>query len=178
MAYRLFIFDFDGTLADSFPFFIQVFNQLADEYGFGRIDPAQAGAYRHFTPRQMMHKVAMPAWKLPIVGKRFIGLMHAAPCAGGGICHGCIDCQGCGAHCRACKSLNSCQAFKSVLNQSTGDAVRRGKQLGQPCSAGGNRGTSLSPGLRRARDRRGLAWRMHTYSGAVKRLLWRADGAV
>lgn len=76
MSYRLFIFDFDGTLADSFPFFVQVFNQLADEYDFGRIDPGQIHTYRHFTPRQMMQKVAMPAWKLPAVGKRFIGLMN------------------------------------------------------------------------------------------------------
>ena len=34
MKYRLAIFEFDGTLADSFPFFIRVFNQLAEQYGF------------------------------------------------------------------------------------------------------------------------------------------------
>ncbi|MES3021508.1 MAG: HAD hydrolase-like protein [Pseudomonadota bacterium] len=75
MTYRLFIFDFDGTLADSFPFFLGVFNQVADEYGFKRIDPALAHTYRHFTPQQMMKEVALPAWKLPAIAKRFIGLM-------------------------------------------------------------------------------------------------------
>jgi len=44
MKYRLAIFDFDGTLADSFPFFIRVFNQLAEQHGrhlavrFHRVD--------------------------------------------------------------------------------------------------------------------------------------------
>ncbi|PWF46033.1 HAD hydrolase-like protein [Massilia glaciei] len=76
MTYRLFIFDFDGTLADSFPFFSRVFNQIADEYGFKRIDPELAHTYRHLTPQQMMREVAMPTWKLPAIAKRFIGLMN------------------------------------------------------------------------------------------------------
>ena len=37
MTYRLAIFDFDGTLADSFPFFLSVFNTIADRHGFRRI---------------------------------------------------------------------------------------------------------------------------------------------
>ena len=40
MTYRLAIFDFDGTLADSFPFFLSVFNTIADRHGFRRIDIA------------------------------------------------------------------------------------------------------------------------------------------
>lgn len=76
MTYRLFIFDFDGTLADSYPFFAQVFNQLAGEHGFRQIDPALAHTYRHYTPRQIMQKLDMPPWKLPVIMKSFIGLMH------------------------------------------------------------------------------------------------------
>ena len=34
MQYELAIFDFDGTLADSFPFLVSVFNQLAERHGF------------------------------------------------------------------------------------------------------------------------------------------------
>ena len=75
MKYRLAIFDFDGTLADSFPFFIQVFNQLADKHKFKGIDPASAQDYRHYTPRQMMELVGMPAWKLPLVARSFMALM-------------------------------------------------------------------------------------------------------
>src|SRR5262245_29675651 len=80
MKYRLAIFDFDGTLADSFPFFIRVFNQLAEQHCFKGIDPDLAPAFRRYNARQIMEKVGMPAWKLPLVAKSFISLMrqHAA----------------------------------------------------------------------------------------------------
>jgi phosphoglycolate phosphatase len=76
MKYRLAIFDFDGTLADSFPFFIRVFNQLAEQHGFKGIDPRLAPDFRHYNARQMMEQVGMPAWKLPFVAKSFISLMR------------------------------------------------------------------------------------------------------
>lgn len=75
VKYRLAIFDFDGTLADSFPFFIQVFNQLARQHGFRGIDPQLASAFRHYNPRQLMQQVGMPAWKLPFVARSFTSLM-------------------------------------------------------------------------------------------------------
>jgi phosphoglycolate phosphatase len=76
MKYRLAIFDFDGTLSDSFPFFIRVFNQVAEQHGFKEIDPDLAPAFRHNSARQMMKQVGMPAWKLPFVVKSFISLME------------------------------------------------------------------------------------------------------
>lgn len=75
MKYRLAIFDFDGTLADSFPFFVQVFNQLAEQHGFKGIKPELVPTYRGYSPRQMMELVEMPAWKLPFVARSFISLM-------------------------------------------------------------------------------------------------------
>ncbi len=76
MKYRLAIFDFDGTLADSFPFFLQVFNQLARKHGFKEMDPEHAHSYRGHSARQMMSHVGLPSWKLPIVAKDFIALMR------------------------------------------------------------------------------------------------------
>lgn len=80
MAYQLAIFDFDGTLADSFPFFTQVFNQLAEQHGFKGIDTELVHTFRHYSPRQVMEHLEIPVWKLPIVGKSFVSLMtkHAA----------------------------------------------------------------------------------------------------
>jgi phosphoglycolate phosphatase len=78
MNYRLVLFDFDGTLADSFPFFLQVFNELAAEHGFKAIDPATLPSLRHHTARQMMKHVGMPFWKLPIVAKSFIARMRVS----------------------------------------------------------------------------------------------------
>jgi phosphoglycolate phosphatase len=76
MKYQLAIFDFDGTLADSFPFFIRVFNQLAEQHGFKGIDPDLAPTYRSYDARQIMEQVGMPAWKLPLVARSFISLMR------------------------------------------------------------------------------------------------------
>jgi phosphoglycolate phosphatase len=75
MTYRLAIFDFDGTLADSFPFFLSVFNTIADRHGFRRIDTARAGELRHYGTRQMMEHVGMPAWKLPAASRTFMAMM-------------------------------------------------------------------------------------------------------
>jgi phosphoglycolate phosphatase len=76
MTYRLAIFDFDGTLADSFPFFLSVFNTIADRHAFRRIDVARAGELRHLGVRQMMDHVGMPAWKLPLASKTFMAMMQ------------------------------------------------------------------------------------------------------
>jgi phosphoglycolate phosphatase len=73
--YRLAIFDFDGTLADSFPFFVSVFNLLAEQHGFKGIDTAQVDRFRHYSVRRMMEHVGLPAWKLPMVARSFTGMM-------------------------------------------------------------------------------------------------------
>jgi len=79
MTYRLVLFDFDGTLADSLPFFVAVFNQIADRHRFARIDPAEVPALRHLDARQMMARVGMPRWKLPFVARSFLALMRRSP---------------------------------------------------------------------------------------------------
>lgn len=78
MSYRLAIFDFDGTLADSWPFFLSVFNDIADQHGFRRIDAEQAERLRHYGPRDVMRHVGMPPWKLPFASRSFIDRMRAA----------------------------------------------------------------------------------------------------
>ena len=76
MADRLAIFDFDGTLADSFPFFLSVIDTLADRHGFHRIDRSRVDEYRHYGAREIMSKVGLPGWKLPLVAKDYIALMR------------------------------------------------------------------------------------------------------
>jgi phosphoglycolate phosphatase len=76
MAYRLAIFDFDGTLADSFPFLASVFDGLADRHGFRRVEPHEVSRLRRCGAREIMAHLGMPAWKLPLVARSFIGLMR------------------------------------------------------------------------------------------------------
>ena len=77
MTYDLAIFDFDGTLADSFPFFVGVHNQLAQQHGFARIAPADVDGLRHCSARELMQRVGLPRWKLPCVARSFMRLMHS-----------------------------------------------------------------------------------------------------
>jgi phosphoglycolate phosphatase len=78
MPYDLIIFDLDGTLADSFAFFVSVHNQLADRHGFRRIAPAEIDALRGRSARDIMRHVRLPRWKLPWVARSFVRLMRAA----------------------------------------------------------------------------------------------------
>ena len=78
MRYDLIILDLDGTLADSFPFFTSVHNQLAERYGFRRIDGADIETLRGQSARDVMRHVGLPRWKLPAVARRFVHLMRAA----------------------------------------------------------------------------------------------------
>ena len=77
VKYRLAIFDFDGTLADSFPWFVRVVNGVADRYRFKRIEEADVDMLRGFSARQMMKHLAVPAWKLPLI-MRAMRTMKAA----------------------------------------------------------------------------------------------------
>lgn len=71
MRYRLALFDFDGTLADSFPFFLGVMNRLADDHGFRRIEEHEIEALRGRSARQNFADFGVPAWKLPRIGRDF-----------------------------------------------------------------------------------------------------------
>ena len=65
MRYRLALFDFDGTLADSYAWFLGVVNRFADEHGFRRIEEPEIETLRGQSARQVMGALGVPAWKLP-----------------------------------------------------------------------------------------------------------------
>lgn len=75
MKYTLAVFDFDGTLADSFPFFLSVHNRVAEQHGFKRITPDDVARLRSCGARDIMRQLELPAWKLPLVARSFIALM-------------------------------------------------------------------------------------------------------
>lgn len=65
MRYRLAIFDFDGTLADSFPWFTRVINDLAEAHGFRRIDASEVQLLRGLDTRQLLRYFKLPIWRVP-----------------------------------------------------------------------------------------------------------------
>jgi phosphoglycolate phosphatase len=67
MRYKLTIFDFDGTLVDSFPWYLRVINDVAEKYRFRRIEENQLETLRGYDARTMIAYVGLPMWKLPLV---------------------------------------------------------------------------------------------------------------
>jgi phosphoglycolate phosphatase len=65
MKYKLAIFDFDGTLADSLPWAASVVNEFADQYGFQRIDPHDHEMLRNLEAKQLMQHLGVKMWKVP-----------------------------------------------------------------------------------------------------------------
>ncbi|MCC6074029.1 HAD hydrolase-like protein [Pseudomonas sp. GCM10022188] len=75
-GYELAIFDFDGTLADSFPFFVSIIDTLADRYSFKRVDREEVEMLRGRSPRELMSHLGIASWKLPMVAQGFMALMR------------------------------------------------------------------------------------------------------
>lgn len=73
--YRLVVLDVDGTLLDSFAFFVSVQNLLASRHGFRGIHADEVQALRAWSPRQLMRHTRLPLWKLPRVARDFRRLM-------------------------------------------------------------------------------------------------------
>ena len=68
--YKLVIFDLDGTLADSFPWFLRVVNDVAREFDFMQVDAGDVEALRRKGSREILKFVGVPLWKLPMIATR------------------------------------------------------------------------------------------------------------
>lgn len=75
MDYRLIIFDFDGTLADSFGWAAELVNQFADQYGFRRIEAHETETLRVLDAKTLIHQLGVPAWKIPLMAAHVRKLM-------------------------------------------------------------------------------------------------------
>lgn len=69
MRYRLVSFDFDGTLADSFPWFCAGLNDVAARYGFRAVAPDEIEALRSLSNREILARLRIPLWKLPLIAR-------------------------------------------------------------------------------------------------------------
>lgn len=67
MKYRLAAFDFDGTLADSLPWFESVLDTVAERYGFRRTSAAEKAQLRHRSAHDILQYLGIPLWKIPAI---------------------------------------------------------------------------------------------------------------
>ncbi|MDJ1159712.1 HAD hydrolase-like protein [Chelatococcus sp. SYSU_G07232] len=75
MRYKAIVFDFDGTLADSFAWFLFVMDDVADRYRFKRLDRDNLETLRGLSGRQLMRRHGVPLWKVPLITRHMRVLM-------------------------------------------------------------------------------------------------------
>ena len=69
MKHRLVLFDFDGTLADSQDWFLGIFDQVADRYGYRRLGPGDRERLRGLDTPAILRDLGIPVWKVPLIAR-------------------------------------------------------------------------------------------------------------
>jgi phosphoglycolate phosphatase len=77
MKYKLVVFDFDGTLADSFPWAVSVQNHLAEKYRLPVLGPAEYERLRSFDTQTILKQTGVSPWRLPGMVRYVHRLMNA-----------------------------------------------------------------------------------------------------
>ncbi|GHB99126.1 HAD hydrolase-like protein [Cerasicoccus arenae] len=81
------IFDFDGTIADTFSEALRLFNRLAPVYGYKQLLPDDLPRARNMTTKEFIRSYDIPRMKIPSLireGRRIIGkrIIEIKPIAG------------------------------------------------------------------------------------------------
>lgn len=76
MTIKLAIFDFDGTLGDTFPLFVESLNVLADRHRFRRVSHDEVKLLRRLSAREILRELKLPIWRLPQVLSDFRDIMR------------------------------------------------------------------------------------------------------
>src|SRR3954462_11840142 len=69
MTYKRVLFDIDGTLADTFPWFSRVLNGVADRFGFKRIEDGEGETLRGLSAQEIIAHLGVPRWKLRLTAR-------------------------------------------------------------------------------------------------------------
>lgn len=67
MPYKLAIFDFDGTLSDSFAWFLSVVNSVADKHKFQRIERDRIDELRSVGASELIRLLGVAKWRIPLI---------------------------------------------------------------------------------------------------------------
>jgi len=67
---KLLLFDFDGTVADTFQCGLEILNLMAPEFGYRRLEDADVHRARDMRTRELMKFLGIPATRMPKISKR------------------------------------------------------------------------------------------------------------
>jgi phosphoglycolate phosphatase len=74
MKYKLVIFDFDGTLADSFEWFLGVVDELAEKHKFKKFARTELDELRATSAKKVLAHLGISSWRLPAIGRHLHAL--------------------------------------------------------------------------------------------------------
>ncbi|BCU79223.1 HAD-IA family hydrolase [Luteolibacter sp. LG18] len=77
MAYRTFIFDFDGTLADTLEESRLIYNRMAPDYGLREVTQDEIHHLRHLSLKELLDHLDIPKRRVPSLLARGTTLMRA-----------------------------------------------------------------------------------------------------
>jgi len=67
---KVIIFDFDGTIADSFEAVLKISNQLAAEFGYPKAQPEDISRLKNLSSREVVRQSKVSPFKLPFLLRR------------------------------------------------------------------------------------------------------------
>lgn len=76
MTIKLVIFDFDGTIADTYPVFADSLNSLAIRHGFRQVAFDEQHKLRGMSATEVIRELQIPLWKVPMVLSDFRRIMR------------------------------------------------------------------------------------------------------
>lgn len=76
MNYKLIIFDFDGTLADSYPWFLSIARDLLPRYHLPHMEISEIEKLRTLEINQILKTYKIPLWKAIIIGNHLKKMMN------------------------------------------------------------------------------------------------------
>jgi len=86
MSIKAIVFDFDGTLADTFNAIVQIANRLADDFGYKVLMPSDIERIRNLSARQIIQESGVPLFQIPFLLRRIqselrqdIEFLHPVP---------------------------------------------------------------------------------------------------
>ena len=74
---KILIFDFDGTIADTFNMVVSVINQLSSQFNYKKIEPHELDELRDMPAHKVIRHLQVPTWKLPMVVAKGRKLMRS-----------------------------------------------------------------------------------------------------
>jgi phosphoglycolate phosphatase len=74
---KLLIFDFDGTIADTFKNSVEILNEMAPEFGYRPLLGNDVKAAQDMTTRQLMRYLGISTTRLPRIALRGVKLLHS-----------------------------------------------------------------------------------------------------